>query len=156
MRLDHSSCHHPLMTALAALALTSCAILDAIAQDAHPPTETIEDLRQPRPPASERSIEWRTRIKQIIREHFASGHSRARRDDGLNELREINDPAAFQPMLELLHSEEDDVRLVMLEHFLANGEAGQAALAWAAVYWAAGPQVERMAPLRVPLVILID
>ena len=134
MRLDHSSCHHPLMTALAALALTSCAILDAIAQDAHPPTETIEDLRQPRPPASERSIEWRTRIKQIIREHFASGHSRARRDDGLNELREINDPAAFQPMLELLHSEEDDVRLVMLEHFLANGEAGQAALAWAAVY----------------------
>ena len=37
-------------------------------------------------------------------------------------------------MFELLHSEEDDVRLVMLEHFLANGEAGQAALAWAAVY----------------------
>jgi hypothetical protein len=37
-------------------------------------------------------------------------------------------------MLEVLNSEQDDVRLMMLEHFLANGDAGQAALAWAAIY----------------------
>lgn len=117
-----------------ALILTSVLAHAAFSQAPQSPKKTIEDLRQPRPSASERSQQWRARIKEIVREHFAAGRSSQKRGEGLDALRELNDPAAFQPMLELLHSEQDDVRLMMLEHFLANGEAGQAALAWAAVY----------------------
>ena len=134
MRLFCTPLPHTLVTALAAFGIAASAVTVTTAQVITPKPGSIEDLRQPRPDPSARSVEWQDRIKQIIREHFGSGHSRARRQDGLNRIREITDPAAFQPMLELLHSEEDDVRLVMLEHFLANGEAGQAALAWAAVY----------------------
>ena len=36
----------------------------------------------------------------------------------------------------------------------ADWAVARVTVPWAAVYWAAGPQVERMAPLRVPLVIL--
>tara|TARA_B100001059_G_C17753859_1_gene538763 strand:+ start:69 stop:1070 length:1002 start_codon:yes stop_codon:yes gene_type:complete len=107
---------------------------DVRAQESPAPIRTIEDLRQPRPTPSERSKQWRVRIKEIVREHFAAGRSPEVRLRGLDALRQLTDPAAFQPMLEVLNSEQDDVRLMMLEHFLANGDAGQAALAWAAVY----------------------
>ena len=107
---------------------------NATAQEAPPLPNSLDDLRQPRPTPSERSQQWRKQIKEIVRQHFASGRSSESRRHGILKLKEFTDPAAFQPMLELLNAEQDDVRLMMLEHFLANGEAGQAALAWAAVY----------------------
>lgn len=134
MKTESSSILNRALPCWLALVLTSSLAHGASSQDIPSPEKTIEDLRQPRPSPSERSQQWRARIKQIVREHFAAGRSPKKRGEGLDALRELTDPAAFQPMLELLHSEQDDVRLMMLEHFLANGEAGQAALAWAAVY----------------------
>lgn len=56
------------------------------------------------------------------------------RQKGIEQLQEFTDPAAFQPMIEQLVREADDVRLAMLDHFARQGDEGQAALGWVAIF----------------------
>jgi hypothetical protein len=56
------------------------------------------------------------------------------RAEGIEQLREFTDPAAFRPLIEELAREADDVRLAMLDHFAEQGDTGQAALAWVAIH----------------------
>lgn len=85
-------------------------------------------------PDARRSREWAGIVRSIRRAHFGDERRAERRQEGLDQLREITDSAAFQPMIEALQSEDDDVRLALIEHFAGQGEAGQAALAWIAVH----------------------
>jgi hypothetical protein len=72
---------------------------------------------------------------QILRRRFF-GSKRAERirAEGIAELQEFSDPAAFWVMIEVLAREADDVRLAMLDHFAEHGDDGQAALAWVAIH----------------------
>ena len=81
-----------------------------------------------------RTIEWRGVIESLRKQHFRPGRRAEQRAEGLVELQAITDHAAFQPMIEILQDEKDDVRLALLEHFAVQGSAGQAALAWIAVH----------------------
>lgn len=83
---------------------------------------------------SKRTREWHGIIDSIKKKYFRSGRSALERAEGIEELRRIDDSAAFQPMFELLEGEDDDVRLAILEHFSANDSSGQAALAWTAIF----------------------
>lgn len=81
-----------------------------------------------------RTREWHGIIEAIQKQHFRSGRRPEQRAEGIRELQRIDDYAAFQPMIEVLAGEKDDVRVAMLEHFSAHDDAGQAALAWTAIY----------------------
>lgn len=73
-------------------------------------------------------------INQIRHRHFGSIRATGVRQEGLTQLQEFTDPAAFRPMIEELTREADDVRLAMLDHFARQGEEGQAALGWVAIF----------------------
>ena len=81
-----------------------------------------------------RTVEWRGVIEGLVREFFRPGRRAEQRAEGIAELLEIEDHAAFQPMIEILQDQRDDVRLALLGHFTGSGAAGQAALAWIAVH----------------------
>lgn len=101
------------------------------------PVPSIAPAREPVPLArsdSERTREWRGIIESIKRKHFRKGRTAEVRAEGIEEIRNIDDSAAFQPMFELLQDQEDDVRLAMLDHFSQSDSAGQAALAWTAIF----------------------
>ena len=73
-------------------------------------------------------------IRKIARRHFGRMRVASIRAEGFEQLREFTDPAAFRPMIEVLQDEADDVRLAMLDHFAAEGDEGQAALARVAIH----------------------
>jgi hypothetical protein len=73
-------------------------------------------------------------INLIRHKHFGKIKVDRIRKEGIEQLREFTDPAAFRPLLELLAREDDDVRLAVLDHLAQQDELGQAALAWAAIY----------------------
>jgi hypothetical protein len=104
---------------------------------------------------------WRERIEELKRRHFGSNRNRALREEGLAELGRITDHLAFQPMIEVLAGEDDEVLLTMLEHFARQGEAGQAALAWVAIN-GASRSLRYEATLRIgipavrPVLVLLD
>lgn len=81
-----------------------------------------------------RAREYATQIRLIQRRHFGPVRLGKLRAEGLEELREFTDPAAFRPMWEILRQEKDDVRLGVLDHFASQDEEGQAALAWVAIH----------------------
>ncbi len=78
-----------------------------------------------------------SRIRQIRREYFANAPSgeraKARRAEGLAKLAAFTDPAAMVPMYAELRHESNDVVTAVLDHFQAQREPGQAALAWVAI-----------------------
>ena len=78
--------------------------------------------------------DWGAELDRIKREHFHSARSTAVRQAGIQQIRSITNPAAYQPMIERFHDSDDDVRLAMLDHFKNQGSAGQAALAWTAIH----------------------
>ena len=78
--------------------------------------------------------EHATRIRRIRHEYLGGMRVQELRNQGIDELRTFTDPAAFQPLIEELAREKDDVRLALLEHFAGQGDDGQAALAWIAIY----------------------
>lgn len=132
---------------LAGVLASACLAATVVAQDVpailrtklpdHGPVPTIAPGREPVPlqrTSSERTREWHGIIQSIEDTYLRKGRSRQKRDEGIAELRAINDPAAFQPMFEVLQDQEDDVRRAMLEHFQQAGDAGQAALAWTAIF----------------------
>lgn len=78
--------------------------------------------------------QYEKQINLIRHEHFGPIKVAKIRNEGIAELREFTDPAAFRPLLTVLANEKDDVRLAVLDHLLAQNELGQAALTWAAIY----------------------
>jgi hypothetical protein len=100
-------------------------------------------------------------IRQIRREHLGKIRVRALRDQGIAELRKLEDPAAFGPLVEELKREQDDVRLAVLDHLAGRGDAGQAALARVAIYDASpairAEAVARLvAPASKPVLRVLD
>lgn len=66
--------------------------------------------------------------------HFGPRVTPQTRRDGVVELLEFTDPAAFRPLVEVFHDAPDDARRAVLNHLEAQGPFGQEALAYAAVY----------------------
>ncbi|MHC5023400.1 MAG: hypothetical protein ACYTGG_05750 [Planctomycetota bacterium] len=73
-------------------------------------------------------------IRRIRHKHFGRISVEKIRAAGIERLMEFTDPAAFRPMIDELLGEADDVRLAVLDHFAAQGDEGQAALARVAIY----------------------
>jgi len=79
------------------------------------------------------SREYEKQIRKIRHEYLGEMKVDDKRRQGIEQLREFTDPAAFRPMIDVLIKEKDDVRLAMLNHFAQHGEAGQGALGWVAI-----------------------
>lgn len=77
--------------------------------------------------------EFARAIRRIRREHLGDVRDAALRAEGINQLRELTDPAAFGPLVDELAGERGDVRLAVLDHLAVQGDLGQAALARVAV-----------------------
>ncbi len=75
-----------------------------------------------------------TQIRRIRHEYLGDTRADDLRARGIDELRRLTDPAAFIPLIEELASQKDDVLLAVLDHLAAQGDDGQAALAWAAIF----------------------
>jgi hypothetical protein len=65
-----------------------------------------------------------------IRHKYLSKRVAALREEGLALLREFTDPGAFLPMVDACKRDDDEIRLAVLNHVAAQGDPGQAALAW--------------------------
>ena len=98
-----------------------------IVEIAERPTAQELDFRR-------RGREYAMQIRRIRHEYLGGMRAEKFRTRGIDELRGFTDAAAFMPLIEVLAAEQDDVRLAMLEHFAAQGDDGQAALAWMAIY----------------------
>ena len=81
-----------------------------------------------------RSRDYGRQIRRIRHEYLGEVRVRTLRDRGIAELLKLEHPAAFKPLIEELAREKDDVRLAVLDHFTAQGDEGQAALAWVAIH----------------------
>lgn len=77
---------------------------------------------------------FRKQIQKIRRKHFGKIRVAKIRQQGLEQIMEFTDPAAFEPLIKELAKEADDIRLALLDHFSQQGDYGQGALAWLAVY----------------------
>lgn len=73
-------------------------------------------------------------IRLIRHRHFGQIRAAEIRAAGTAQIREFTDPAAFRPLIDELERERDDVRLPLLDHFAEQGDHGQAALAWLAMF----------------------
>lgn len=91
--------------------------------------------------------EYRRQIRRIRYLHFRPGGRARLRAEGIEQIREFTDPAAFRLLITELGKEKDDVRLAVLDHLAAQGEAGQPALAWTAIY-DTDPAIRNEATLR--------
>jgi hypothetical protein len=99
-----------------------------------PIVEIMAGLPQDQRAQRARVRQYVKRIRLIAHEYLGEVRVEALRARGLAELRELDDPAAFEAMISELARERDDVRLAMLDHFAAQGAEGQAALARVAIY----------------------
>ncbi len=81
-----------------------------------------------------RSRQFTQQIRAIRHEYLGKIKIPPIRAQGLAELREFTDPAAFMPLIRELTGEADDVRLGLLDHFATLGDDAQAALGWLAIY----------------------
>jgi hypothetical protein len=103
----------------------------------HGAVPAIVDMRGP----SEEELASRARtrryaqqIRAIRHKHFGSIKVPAIRAEGMRQIAEFTDPAAFRPLLEEFARERDDVRFATLDHFVDQGDDGQGALAWVAIH----------------------
>lgn len=67
-------------------------------------------------------------IRQLRRKHFGRIENAEIRARGIEQIAEFTDPAAFLILFDELGSEQDDVRLALLDHYKSQGDWGQAAL----------------------------
>ncbi len=77
---------------------------------------------------------YRIQIQTIRHKHFGKMRVAKIRQQGIDQIKEFTDPAAYEPLIKELIKEADDVRLALLDHFSEQGDYGQGALAWLAVY----------------------
>lgn len=100
----------------------------AIAPDPDDPAVRAEMIRRGDRLRLEREI------KQIRYRHFGRMRDPATREEGVRKLAEITDPIVFQPMIELLEREDDDVQYGLVRHFAdLKNPSGDAALCWMAM-----------------------
>lgn len=78
--------------------------------------------------------EYQQQIRVIRNKHLGDRRVPAQREEGIRQLREFTDPAAFLILFTELQREKDDVRTAVLDHIAAQGEMGQATLAWIATF----------------------
>ncbi len=97
-------------------------------------TAVDESLEQRR----HREAQHRQHIEQIRREHFHRMRNPEIRRKGMEELRDLTDPAAFRPMFEVLADESDEVLKAVFDHLAGQGDEGQAALVWIGIHQVAG------------------
>ena len=81
-----------------------------------------------------RSRQFTQQIRAIRHEYLGRIKVLPVRAQGLAQLREFTDPAAFMPLIRELTREADDVRLGLLDHFATLGDDAHAALGWLAIY----------------------
>lgn len=114
---------------LIATALLTVGVLTNVSGISAPRTLTLF-------PAPHRHLftDWETELDRIEEDHFHSARSITVRQAGIQRIRAITDPDAYQPMIEHFHDAKDDVRQAMLDHFKDQGPEGQAALAWTAIH----------------------
>lgn len=92
----------------------------------------VEDREQLRLRAEAR--EYAHQMASLAHRSFKNARAKEARSKGLVELTEFTDAAALRPMWDVLGGEEADVILGVLDHFATRGEAGQAALVYAAIH----------------------
>src|SRR5436190_12052096 len=63
-------------------------------------------------------------IRQLRHKHFGDIKVEKIRAEGIAQIQEFTDPAAFLPLIEELREEKDDVRLALLDHFAKRGDEG--------------------------------
>ena len=81
-----------------------------------------------------RSRQFTQQIRAIRHEYLGKIRVPPVRAQGLAQLREFTDTAAFMPLIRELRGEADDVRLGLADHFATLGDDGQAALGWLAIH----------------------
>lgn len=82
-----------------------------------------------------RRIAVEKELKKLRHKYFGSMEVVEIRQTGIAKLREYTDPAIYPSLIEIFKSEGDDVRSALVDHFAdRKTEAGDAALAWMAVY----------------------
>lgn len=72
-------------------------------------------------------------IRQLRHKCFGDMKNENIRAEGIAQIAEFTDPAAFMPLIEELRNEKDDVRLALLDHFAKRGDEGQGALAYVVI-----------------------
>jgi len=92
----------------------------------------VEDREQLRLRADAR--EYSHQMVSLAHRSFKNARATEARSKGLVELTEFTDVAALRPMWDVLGGEAPDVVLGVLDHFATRGEAGQAALVYAAIH----------------------
>lgn len=99
-----------------------------------PRITTASDLLERRvEDARAETRDYRRQIQELADRYFRS----ARKEQhalGFEAIRTFTDPASFRPMLEVLSRESIEVKRTMLDHFGEQGDAGQAAIALAAIH----------------------
>ncbi len=99
-----------------------------------PRITSAEDLLEARlDDARAEQRNYRQQVQQVVDRYFRTSRT-ADRDAGLAALRTFTDPAAFKPMLEVLVRESPELRLAVFDFLSEQGDAGQAALALAAIH----------------------
>jgi hypothetical protein len=133
------------------IATLAAAVLVALVPAAEPGAPLLQPLpdRGPVPPivapapprAPQEEIAFRGRVRElrqeirrIRRQHLGDIRVAEIRAAGIAKLGAIDDPAAFEPLVDELAREKDDVRLAVLDHLAARGAEGQAALARIAIH----------------------
>ena len=99
-----------------------------------PIVDLLANSAQGRIASRARSRQFTRQIRAIRHEHLGKIRNPQSRSEGIAQLREFTDPAAYMPLIRELTDEADDVRLTLLNHFATLSEHGQAALAWIAIY----------------------
>jgi hypothetical protein len=72
-------------------------------------------------------------IRQLRQKYLGDMKNPKMRLEGIAQIVEFTDPAAFLPLIEELREEKDDVRLALLDHFAKCGDEGQGALAYMSI-----------------------
>jgi hypothetical protein len=77
--------------------------------------------------------EYLAQLRGIRRAHFDGKVRPAVREEGLRQLREFVDPAAFAPMLAAFRGSAPETLLEVYSFLASRGPEGEAALAWEAI-----------------------
>ncbi len=99
-----------------------------------PGTGAVPRMAPPRRPAAspgEREA-FEAQFRSLRMRHFQGGGPQ--RAAGLEAVRAIRDPKAFEALWNVMQAEKDDVRLAALDAFAAGRDEGQYRLAWIAIH----------------------
>lgn len=100
---------------------------------ASPPATSVVSTTEAQREQIRQRMQIERELKKIRFDHFGSKGDAALRAKGIEQVKAYTTPLAFQPMIEILLGEKSDVRDTVLDHLAAQGDAGQGALAWAAI-----------------------